>query len=81
MKLQLGKTTSDIIISIYILVTLFIRFMLEPQLQNHYFLSMLLGGFGLLFLWALIKSKYLNPGWFGLLEPKEQGSPRQRGKT
>lgn len=79
MKFQLGKTTSDIIITIYILGTLFLRFLLEPQLQNFYLISILLGCFGLLFLWALIKSKYLNPGWFGLLEPKQK-TARSRTK-
>lgn len=70
MKLQIGKTASDIIVTIYLLGTLLIRFLLEPQLQSNILISILLGLFGLLFLWALVKSKILNPGWFGLLEPK-----------
>lgn len=75
MKLQIGKTASDIIIAIYLTVTLLIRFFLEPQLQSNFVVSILLGLFGLLFLWALIKSRILNPNYFGLLEPK---SPRQK---
>lgn len=62
MKLQIGKTASDIIITIYLLGTLLIRFFLEPQLQSSYIISIMLGLFGLLFLWALVKSKILNPG-------------------
>ncbi len=72
MKLQIGKTASDIIVTIYLLGTLLIRFFLEPQLQSNFIISIMLGLFGLLFLWALIKSKVLNPGWFGLLEPKRK---------
>ncbi|MEM6965544.1 MAG: hypothetical protein AAF573_12305 [Bacteroidota bacterium] len=72
MKLQLGKKVSDVIVAIYLVFTLFVRFLLEPQLQGRYVLSILLGAFGLLFLWALVKSKFLNPGWFGLLDPKEK---------
>ena len=70
MTFRLGKKTSDTIIAIYLIGTLYIRFVLEAQLQQHYILSILLGLFGLLFLWALIKVKLLNPGWFGLLKPK-----------
>ena len=71
MKLQLGKTASDIVVAIYLSITLLVRFFLEPQLQNNWVISILIGLFGLLFLWALVKSKFLNPGWFGLLEPKK----------
>ncbi len=72
MKLQIGKTASDIIVTIYLLGTLLIRFFLETQLQRNFIISIMLGLFGLLFLWALVKSKILNPGWFGLLEPKRK---------
>ena len=72
MKLQIGKTASDIIVTIYLLGTLLIRFLLESQLQSNIVISIMLGLFGLLFLWALVKSKILNPGWFGLLEPKKK---------
>lgn len=72
MKLQIGKTASDIIVAIYLLGTLLVRFFLEPQLNSHYLISIMLGLFGLLFLWALVKSKILNPGWFGLLEPQQE---------
>lgn len=66
MKLQLGKKTSDFVATFYIIVTLFLRFYLEPQLNGHIILSVALGLFALLFLWALIKSKVLNPTFFGM---------------
>jgi len=72
MKLKLGKTSSDIIVAIYIIGTLLLRFTVQPQLQNSYAISIALGAFGLLFLWALVKSGIINPGWFGLLEPRKK---------
>ncbi|MBR9922214.1 MAG: hypothetical protein GYB31_15350 [Bacteroidetes bacterium] len=67
MKLQLSQKASDIFVIIYIFGTLFLRFQLESQLNGHILASVGLGAFALLFLWALNKSKYINPGWFGLL--------------
>ena len=67
MKLQLGQKASDIFVLIYIFGTLFIRFRLEEQLNGHILASVGLGAFALLFLWALNKSKYINPTWFGLM--------------
>ena len=66
MKLQLGKKASDWFVAIYILATLFGRMWIEPQLQGHPFISIGLGIFALVFLWALYKIKFINPGWFGL---------------
>jgi hypothetical protein len=66
MKLQLGKKASDVFVALYIVATLFARFMIEPHLQGRYFLSIALGAFALLFLWALNRSKIINPTWFGL---------------
>jgi len=34
MKLQLGKTASDIVIATYLTITLLARFIIEPQLNN-----------------------------------------------
>ena len=59
---------SDIFIAIYLAITLLIRFYLEPQLQGRFLISIALGAFALLFLWALIKSKVLRPNYFGLLK-------------
>lgn len=74
MRLQLGRKASDIIASVYIIGTLFLRILLEPQLNGHYFFSVALGAFGLLFLWALVKAKVLNPSFFGLWPGEEAES-------
>lgn len=65
MKLQLGKKTSDFVVVLYVLATLLVRFWLEPYINGHYWVSILIGLYGLLLLWALVKSKFLNPTWFG----------------
>ena len=72
MKLQLGRKVSDIIATAYIIATLFLRFYLEPQLNGSVILSLALGLFALLFLWALVKSKILNPTFFGMWPGEEQ---------
>ncbi len=73
MKLQLGHIASDIFVTIYIMLTLFGRIYIEPQLSGNVILSMAIGAFLLLFLWALVKSKIINPTWFGLLGEREHG--------
>ncbi|MEM1214142.1 MAG: hypothetical protein AAGJ82_00555 [Bacteroidota bacterium] len=72
MKLQLSRTASDIFVIFYLLGTLLLRFLLEPQFQGNALVSVGIGAFALLFLWALQKSEYIQPSWFGLL-PKQQG--------
>jgi len=69
-KLQLGPKTSDVFVVIYLLGTLFVRFILEPQLNGHIIASLGLGLFALLMLWAFVKSGWLQPTWFGLLDKK-----------
>lgn len=64
MKLQLNRITSRIFVVLYIFATLVWRFLFEAQLIGSAFLSMVIGALFLLFLWALIKSKFLNPEWF-----------------
>lgn len=59
---------SNIVVVMYVFGTLLMRFLLEPQLQGRYVLSIMMGAFALIFLWALIKSKVLNPTIFGLAE-------------
>ncbi len=59
--MRLGHKVSDFVAAIYIIGTLFIRFLIEPQLNGHYGVSIALGVFSLVFLWALIQSKVLNP--------------------
>jgi hypothetical protein len=67
----LGRKVSDWIVTIYVIATLYARFVLESQLQGNLLISIGLGAFALLFLWALIKSKVLNPSFFGLYERPE----------
>lgn len=67
MSLQLGAKASDIFIAIYLVLTLLLRFILEGQLQGNTLVSVSIGAFMLLFLWALVKVKFLNPNYFGLL--------------
>lgn len=73
MKLSLNGRYSDIFITIYVVITLFIRFKFE---HNNYAVSPLLSlVFGLCyvsFLWSLIKLKILNPNWFGLFNKKSK---------
>ena len=64
MKLQLNRITSRIFVVLYIFATLVWRFLFEAQLIGSAFLSIVIGALFLLFLWALIKSKFLNPEWF-----------------
>ncbi|MEM1328364.1 MAG: hypothetical protein AAGI23_20585 [Bacteroidota bacterium] len=65
-RFQLNERASDIFVLCYLLLTLCLRFFLEPQLQGHLLASVGLGGFALLMLWAVYKSKFIRPTWFGL---------------
>lgn len=62
--IRLGELPSRIIIAIYLLATLFVRFVIEPQLQGSMLVSVGIGAFGMLFMYTLIKTGVLNPGWF-----------------
>jgi len=77
MKRGLSQKASDVFVVIYVLVTLYIRFILEPQLGGHILISLAIGLFALLFLWALTKSKIIKPSWFGLLGNKKN-TPNSR---
>lgn len=61
---------ADIIVVIYLLVTLFFRIMVEGALVDSPIISMCAGLILLLFLWSLIKTRILIPDYFGLLRPK-----------
>ncbi len=61
---------ADIIVTIYLLGTLYLRIVVEHTLTNHTILSIAVGLMMLLFLWSLIKIKLLVPDYFGLLKPK-----------
>ena len=67
--------TADLVVSLYLLVTLYMRFSVENGLLNHPVLSLALGIVMLLFLWALIKVKFLVPDYFGLLTKKDDSHP------
>lgn len=72
MKLSINPLYSDIFITVYVVVTLFVRFKFE---HNNYAvspgLSIVFGLCGVAFIWALIKLKVLNPNWFGLFNSKK----------
>lgn len=60
------RTISNIFVAVYAAATLYIRFVLEPQLQGRYLISIAMGVFAILFLWALIKSGIIRPTILGL---------------
>lgn len=62
----MNATTSNVFIVLYTALTLLVRILLEPQLQGQYLISIGMGAFALLFLWALIKSGILRPTILGL---------------
>jgi len=67
MKLRLKPLASDIFIAVYIIATLLGRFYIEPMLNGNFLVSIFLGLFALLVIWVLVKLKFLNPNWFGLI--------------
>ena len=71
MKFRLTPLTSDIFISIYVIITLYIRFKFESTTPIDPILSIVLGICFVTILWALIKLKILNPNWFGLFKSKK----------
>lgn len=63
-------TAADIILTVYILGTLYLRFKLEASMENHPLISLALGLVMIGFIWALIKIKVLQPNYFGLVKKK-----------
>ena len=61
---QLDTKGSDLFIVTYLVGTLGFRFLIEPYLQGITWISLFLGLLPLLFLYALVKVRFLNPGWF-----------------
>jgi len=61
---RISRIPSILFIIAYLAVTLFLRLQVEPQLGGNPLISMAIGAFGILFIWALMKSGILNPGWF-----------------
>lgn len=74
MKFQLNPLASDILISVYAVVTLFFRFKLENNTEVSFLNSIVMGVAFVVIIWALIKLKVLNPNWFGLFNPKRPKS-------
>lgn len=68
--LRLSALASDILISIYVIVTLYFRFKLESQTATGAVESLIMGLCFVVLIWALIKLKFLNPNWFGLFKTK-----------
>ncbi len=71
MKLRLNPLTSDIIISIYVIVSLFLRFKFESETPLSPMNSIVMGVCFVVIIWVFIKLKVLNPNWFGLFNPKK----------
>lgn len=69
--MKLGRITSDVIIVIYVMATLYFRFLIEPYLGGNFILSVLIGISALAIIWILVKIKFLNPSWFGLIKEKK----------
>jgi len=67
MKLKLGPVASDVVITIYVIVTLTLRMLIEMNANLSFINSLVLGISFLLILIIPIKLKILNPAWFGLL--------------
>ncbi len=72
MNLRVSPLVSDIIISIYVIVSLYLRFKLENQRPISTLNSMVIGVCFVAILWVLIKLKILNPNWFGLFKEKNK---------
>ncbi|GAB4417899.1 MAG: hypothetical protein OHK0039_28770 [Bacteroidia bacterium] len=62
--MHLNPTWSRLFIILYLGLTFALRFVYESRLVGHYWVSLVTGGLALLFLWALIRSGFLRPGWF-----------------
>ncbi len=74
MKFRINPLASDIIICIYVAITLFLRFKFENNADVSPMLSIVMGICFVVIIWALIKLKVLNPNWFGLLNSKKSKS-------
>ncbi|MGB0932955.1 MAG: hypothetical protein ACPGU5_01660 [Lishizhenia sp.] len=71
MKFTLSPLISDIFILVYISVTLFLRFKLENQVNLSTGTSVIIGFLFVFILYIMIKSRVLNPNWFGLFKSKK----------
>jgi len=71
MKFRINPLASDILISIYVVVSLFVRFNYESHANVSATLSLVIGICFAVLLYALIKLEILNPNWFGLFNRKK----------
>lgn len=74
MKLRLNPLTSDIVISVYVIVSLFLRFKFENETPISPMNSIVMGVCFVVIIWVFIKLKVLNPNWFGLFNPRKPKS-------
>ncbi len=68
--MKLNPLTSDIVILIYIVATMYLRLNLESTVNLSPIISIVIGLIFIAVLWALIKIKFLSPNWFGLFNKK-----------
>lgn len=73
-RLRLNGITSDILISAYVVITLYFRFKFENTTEIGPIESLVMGICFVAIIWVLIKLKFLNPNWFGLLNSKSRNS-------
>ncbi len=71
MKLRLNPLTSDIVISIYVIGSLYLRFKFESETPISPMNSIVMGVCFVVIIWVFIKLKVLNPNWFGLFNSKK----------
>ncbi len=76
MKVRFTPQVSDIIISVYAIVSLYIRFQLENETSISAMNSIAIGLCFVVILWVLIKLKVLNPNWFGLFKQKNDNKEK-----
>ena len=74
MKLRLSPLASDIFITIYAIVSLYLRFKFESETPISPMNSIAMGICFVVILWVLIKLKVLNHNWFGLFNSKQNKS-------
>ncbi|WP_422090265.1 hypothetical protein [Tenacibaculum ovolyticum] len=71
MNYQIKPRTSDILITIYIVLTLFYRIKFESETGVTVLQSLVIGLCLVVMPWSLVKLKILNPNWFGLFDSKK----------
>jgi hypothetical protein len=71
MKFRISPLASDVIITIYVVATLYLRFKFENETPISPMLSIVMGICFVVIIWVLVKLKILNPNWFGLFNSKK----------